>query len=830
MGTLAKDLGQALRKMRRAPGFTAVVVITLALGIGANTAIFSVVDAVMLKPLPLRDPGQLVEIKNGPGFPLTGPNYLDMQRQNHAFQAMALYTFNLDANLTGGGQPDYVSTVQVEPNFFQVLGATALRGRTFSPGQNAVKPGQSTVLSYALWQKQFAGDQDIVGQDIELNGEKVAVIGVMPPALRFPAGAQLWVPMDMSAKALGYRGSHQFLSIGRLKAGVTPAAGLADLKVIARRLAQEYPEDKGVDIWLQPLRQWVTHGAGQSLTLMLWAVGLVLLIACVNVANLLLARASARHKEMAVRAALGAGRWRLLRQLLTESILLALIGGALGVGLAEIGVRLMASLPGAAVPQATPIQISLLVLAFTFGVAVVAGILFGLAPAWQLSRATSGDALKGGAGAVVSAGKRRRWLSDSLVVAEVAFSMLLLVAAGLLLRSFWQMQNIDIGARRTDVLTAWVKLPSASYGTQTKALDLGRAWLGRVRALPGVETAAITDHLPMGGGDNGTITLYGRTQATTDNLASSKQWVEVHGITPGYFATFGIPLIRGRKLTEEDVSRSLQLDDTLNPILNQLTALPAAGSAVAKEMAAADYPVDINQTMAKMFWPNQDPLGKRFSYSGAMGPWLQVEGVVADTRQWSITVAPRPEEFQAWDGGGDLCLVTHTSLPPAEMVGPIRGALRGLDASLPMFHVRTMQQVIAQQTGRESFVGLLVAIFAGLALLLAAVGVYGVMSYLASQRMREMGIRVALGAPRGAVLALMTGHGMRLAGIGIVAGGLGALAASQLLKAFLYDVHGNDPATFVSTAVVLAIIALLACLIPARRAARVDPAVALRDQ
>ncbi|MGH9525300.1 MAG: ABC transporter permease, partial [Terriglobales bacterium] len=521
MRELARDLGYALRQMRRAPGFAIAAIVILALGIGANTAIFSVIDAVMLKPLPLRDPGQLVVIKNGPGFPLGGLNFLDMQRENHAFQGMALYTFE-DFNLNGAGRPDHVMAATAEANFFSVLGATPMLGRTFLPGEDQAGRDQVAVLSYGLWVSRFGAEAGVVGRNIELNGRKYLVSGVMPPSFHFPAfpaQAQLWVPMDMSPAKLGCRGCHRYLALGRLKPGVTAQAGLADLEVIARRLQKEYPNaDKGVNAWLVPLHQWVQRGAGSSLILMLWAVALVLLIACVNVANLLLARAAGRQKEMAVRAALGAGRGRLIRQLLTESVLLALIGGAIGVGLAEIGVRAMAAMKGAVVPQPNPIQINPAVLAFTLGVAVLVGILFGLAPAWQLSNTDANEELKGGAGATVSAGRRRRWLSDTLVVAEMAISMALLVAAGLLLRSFIRQQNVSFGARRKGVLTAWVNLPAASYGKQIQQLDLARAWLTRVRALPGVESAAITDRLPLNGGANGTITLYG--QPTNNNNAN----------------------------------------------------------------------------------------------------------------------------------------------------------------------------------------------------------------------------------------------------------------------------------------------------------------------
>ncbi|MGH9535568.1 MAG: ABC transporter permease [Terriglobales bacterium] len=824
------DLGYALRQMRRAPGFAIAAIVILALGIGANTAIFSVIDAVMLKPLPLLRPGQLVVIENGPGFPLSGPNFLDMQRENHAFQGMALYTSGEDFNLTGAGRPDHVTAMAAEANFFSVLGATPMLGRTFLPGEDRAGRDQVAVLSYGLWVSRFGAESSVVGRDIELNGRKYLVAGVMPPSFHFPVQAQLWVPKDMSPAKLPCRGCHRYMAVGRLKAGLTPRAGLADLQLIAKRLQKEYPNaDNGVKAWLMPLHQWVERGAGSSLILMLWAVALVLLIACVNVANLLLARAAGRQKEMAVRAALGAGRGRLIQQLLTESVLLALIGGAIGVGLAEIGVRAMAAMKGAVVPQPNPIRIDPMVLLFTLGVAVVVGTLFGLAPAWQLSSTDANDELKGGAGATVSAGRRRRWLSDALVVAEMAISMALLVAAGLLLRSFIAQQNINLGARRKGVLTAWVNLPAASYAGQTQQFDLAHAWLARVRALPAVESAAITDRLPLYGGDNGIITLYG--QPANHNDADSNGWVEVHGVTPGYFRAFAIPLLRGRRLTEADVSRSLALDNEMTRLLGaNPSQLPKPGSAAARAMEAAVYPVDINQTMARKFWPHQNPLGKRFSYIGEAGMWLRVVGVVGDTRQWGIQTPPRPEEFQAWDGSPGFCLVLHTGLPPLALEGPVRRALAGLDARLPLYQVRTMNQLVAEQTGQASFLSLMVGLFAGLAVVLAGVGIYGVMSYLVAQRRREVGIRLALGADRDHVLGLVLGRGLRLAAAGIVIGGIGAVSAGKLLAAFLYGVKDGNPATLGAAAVFLFLIALLACYWPARRAAGLDPAVALREE
>jgi predicted permease len=568
-----------------------------------------------------------------------------------------------------------------------------------------------------------------------------------------------------------------------------------------------------VGAWVSGLHDWLIGGTERELWFMLWSVALVLLIACVNVANLLLARSAARQKEMAVRGALGASRARLVRQSLSESVLLAFLGGGAGLLLGWAGIRLLPLLKAVVPPGSPPIGINGFVLAFTFLVALATGLLFGLAPAWDYSRPAVLDELKGGAGAAVSAGRRRRFVGNGLVAAEIAISLTLLVAAGLMLKSFVRLRSMDFGVRRSGVLTVHLNLPDSKYGSDAKIVAFTRALLQRVRSLPGVVSAAMTDHLPLGGGTNATITLYGQP-TNTDN---GSEFVEAHGITPGYFESMAIPLLAGRKVTEEDIDRALALDTAL------------AKQPTPAETRNAVYPVDIDQAMARMFWPGKNPIGQRFMYGGST-PWMEVVGVVGDTRQWGLTVPPRPEEYQPFDSNTccGTILVLYSALPPLSLVAEVRQQVVALDPDLPLFGIRTMEEVVAQHTAGARTQGLLVALFAGLALLLAAVGIYGVMAYLVAQRRQEIGIRMALGAHRSDVLRLVVGQGLKLTLIGVAIGNAAALGLTRFLSSLLYEVQPTDRATFIAVSLILTLIALLASYIPSRRATKVDPMVVLR--
>ncbi len=818
---LAQDFRYALRGLRRSPGFATVAILTLALGIGANTAMFSLIEAVLLRPLPFANPGQLVRIfetEAAPGkYPFTGPDFLDWKTKNHTFRDMSLFSWPHDLNLSGEGTPEHVVGLPTEANFFSLLGARALLGRTWAPGEDQPGHEQVAILSYGLWKSRFGGDDKILNRVIELDGRKFTVVGVMPPAFRYPAQAQLWIPLLMDSKSLGQRGNHNFNAIGRLKPGVSLTGAQADVSVIAANLEKQYPESNyKVGAVLVDLHESLVGQSRASLLMMLWAVALVLLIACANVANLLLSRAVARQKEMAVRSALGADRMRLIGQLLTESLLLALAGGVLGVLFAWGGIRFLLSFKAVGIPATATIGLNPVVLGFTFALVLLTAMLFGIIPALHISRPQLYDELKGGAGSSVTQGRRRRFASDSLVIAEVGLSLLLLISAAVLLKDFVRLRHTDVGVRTDGTWTAAISLPEAKYKEDQQQFNFAQQLLARVRNLPGVRSAAITGRLPLEGGSNGYVNLRGKPYQPM-----SGPLVERHAVSPGYFRTMGIPLVQGRDLTEADVADAQVLSARLRQLFQSKEQPPP------EVTNAIVYPVVINQTMARDFWPDQNPLGQMFS-GGENGPWAQVVGVVGDVRQWGLTNPPVPEADTVFAGDSWFFVVGESALPAASMTAQVRTALMQLDSSLSLIRARSMQDLIADNSAGQQFTTLLIGLFSGLALLLAAVGIYGVLSYLVTQRTREIGIRMSLGASRGSILGLVLGQGMRLALIGFVVGLVGARAAGRVLASVLHEVKPSDPATFVVSAMGLAVVALLACYLPARRAARVDPMQALR--
>ena len=823
-----QDLRYAARMLRNNLGFAAIAVVTLALGIGVNTAIFSVVDAVLLRPLPFEKPGELVrlfETESQPGkYPFTGPDFLDWKTQNHSFQDMALYGWPQAVNLAGEGSADHTTALRTEANFFSVLGARPLLGRTWAADEDQPGKERIAILSYSLWQRQFGGDPQITGKTIQIDGQAHTVVGVMPASFRyptFPTYAQLWLPLLMDSNSLGARGSHSFNAIGRLKPGVSIQQAQADVTLIAANLEKQYPDSNHkVGAALVPLYETVVGPQSRtSLTVMMWAVALVLLIACANVANLLLSRAVARQREMGIRAALGAQRVRLVRQLLTESVLLSITGGILGIFIAELCMQAMESLKNFGLPDVNAIGLNGTVLAFTFALSVLTGILFGVVPALHTARADVFDELKGGAGGVVSHGRAKRFASDALVVAEIGLALLLLASAGLLLKDFQQLRNTKIGVRSDGVLTAAVNLPKAKYADQQQQFNFEQQLRDKLAQVPGVDVVAVTSTLPLEGGSNGYISLRGKPFQS-----QSGRLVESHNVTPGYFHAFGIPLLKGRDFAEHDMGEELQRDTKVRDIYQKAGNNPPP----ADETNAIVYPTIVNETMVKTFWPNEDPLGKMFTRGTPNGPWYEVVGVVGDVKQWGLTQPPQPEAYNIADGGQRLIYVIHGSVTTEAMAAAVRRSVTELDSALALYAVRTMGDVVADGMVGQTLLTALVGIFSVLAIVLAAIGIYGVLSYVVTQRTREIGIRISLGARRGQVLGLLLQQGLKLALLGTVAGVIAALAAGKLVASALNGVSPRDPVILVATALGVILVACFACYIPARRATKVDPLVALR--
>ena len=821
--TLWQDLRFGLRQLRRNPGFTAVAVLTLALGIGANTAIFSVVNAVLLEPLPFHNPGRLVELwetETAPGnYPLTGPDYLEWQAQNRTLAATSLYGGPRQETLTLGGGAEPVKVVGTQANFFSTLGVEAMLGRTFAKGEDAAGHNRVAVLSYGTWKQRFGGSGDMGGKGIEINGQSYTVIGVMPRWFTFNMGAGVWMPIDMSPENLGGHGRHHLRAIARLKAGVSPAQARADLTAVEENLGKLYPDsDAGVKAIVIPFQEALTHGSRSELWILLAAVGLVLLIACANVAGLMLALATTRTHEMALRSALGASRWRIVRQLLTESVMLALAGGTAGLAAAWWGVRYVQNARSLPIPRIHPITVDFRVLFFALGVSILVGILFGLAPALQVSRSHLVEGLKAASQNVLGSSGSRKALRDGLVVAEIALSLALLVGAGLLLRTFARMRNADVGVERQGLLTVGLSLPAARYPKAAQSRAFLDNLLARVRNTPGVTSAALSSMIPLEGGSSGYVEVPGNK-----NPAFAKQLVEWNYISPNYFSTYGIPFLRGRDFTPEDMQQAAATGA-------KLMALYRAGHGDLKTIPKdLIYPTIINQTMARTFWPHMNPVGKVFQ--GGLGR-EEVIGVVGDVKEWGITQKTIPETYFPFTPALELRGVNHlavrTSLAPLSLLGAIRRVVTSLNSGVAVYDARTMEQVIVDHMRQTTLQTFLLGLFAALALFLAATGIYGVMAYLVARRTREFGIRMALGAEKSDVLKMVVSQGLKLALIGVAIGIAGALAVTRFLSSLLYDVTPTDPLTFIGVSLILIAVALLACYIPARRAAKVDPIVALR--
>jgi predicted permease len=810
MSSLMQDVRHAFRLMRQAPGFTLAVVLALALGIGANSAVFSVVNGVLLRPLPFAEPDRLVRIfgnfhANGlERIPVSVPEYLDYRELPKALGSIAAYDIN-DVTLTGQDTPERLSAVNATASLLTTLGVRPALGRNFTEQEEI--PGQDRValLTHRLWRGRFGANPNILGTTLSIDGAPFTVVGVLPEGFDYLRGVDLYMPLAPPAemRTPSYRGRRFLELVARLAPGVTLEAAQRDMDRVAGEMMTTHPGNyPGFARWaisVVSMEEQTVGGVRSTLWVLLGAVGFVLLIACTNVANLLLARAAARGREISIRAALGAGRRRLVTQFLTESLLLALTGGALGLLLAMWGMDALMALIGDGLPRASEVGLDARVVLFTGGVSVLTGLLFGLVPALQASRADLHGALREGARG--TGGKSSGRARAMLVVSQVALALVLLVGAGLFVRSFLALQAVDAGFEPRGVLTARLSLPSDRYPEGSQRVAVMRDFLTRAQAVPGVEAAGLVNILPL--------TFHGDTSFDVEGKPyvpgqPPMPAVEYRTATPDYLRILRVPLLRGRMLAESDGPD-------------------------------APHAVVINETMAKVIWPGEDALGKRVRLhrnDKRESPWVTVVGIVGDVREWGLDLPARPTAYYSLmqQAPSSAALVVRTRLRPEALLASLQTELRSVDRDLPLFDVALLEQVVDGSVSQRRFSMLLLLLFAGVAVVLASLGIYGVIAYSVTQRHRELGIRMALGARQVDVLNLVVGQGMRLSLVGVGIGLALSLVLGRLLSALLYGVKAHDPLTFLGVAAMLAGVALLASWLPARRAARVDPAITLRAE
>jgi putative ABC transport system permease protein len=804
MESLLSDVRYAARNLFRRPGFTIIAVITLALGIGANTAIFSAINALLLKPLPFPELDRVVAVwdklpsRGLQRNEVTVANYLDWQSQTQSFEQLALYRW-WSANLTGIDPPERIQGFLVTANFLDTTGMKPIMGRNFLPEENQPGKGAVAVITHSLWQRRFGGDPNILNKTITINSITRTVVGVMPERFNFPKGAEVYAPLPMTPELMKSRGDHSYYVLGRLKPGASIPGAQAELDNITARLEQQFPEtNKGWGATIFPIVADTVRTYDTALWIMMGAVGFVLLIACANVANLMLARASGRQKEIALRTALGASRWRIVRQLLTESLIVALIGGALGVLIGFWGIDALRAANPAEASRFAPgwyqLGINAPVLLFTLGLSVVSGIVFGLVPALQASRTNLNDSLKEG-GRQTSASSHR--LRSSLVVFEFALSLVLLVGAGLLTRSFLALVKTDPGFNPDHVLTMNLMLPAAKYKDQPARAAFYNDLVQRVKTQPGVESAAVVNYLPLGGANSSDSYL---VEGEPEPAPGDEHGGRYRVATPDYFRTMGISIVRGRGFTDQD-------------------------------RAGAPPVVIVNEAFVRKHWPGADPIGKRIRFYGPLerAPWMQVVGVIADVKH-ELNLAVTPEYYlpHAQNPWNAMVLVAKTSVEPGSLAGALRQQVWAIDKDQPVFDVKTMQEVRSTSVAVYSFSSVMLGIFAFVALLLASIGIYGVMAFAVTQRTQEIGIRIALGARSVDVLKLVVKHGMKLVLLGMVIGLAGSWAVTRFIEKLLVGVEATDLLTFSVVSVCLLVAAFVACYLPARRATKVDPLVALR--
>ncbi len=802
---LWQDIRYALRMLSKSAGFSAVVILTLALGIGANTAIFSVISAVLLRPLPFSQPDRLValhgiDLRTGEtGRPLSYPDFSDLRAQSQSLESAAAYDSST-STITGGGEPLHIDVGVVSANILSVLRAKPLLGREFAATED--KPGtQVVLLSHRLWRTRFAGDPKVTEKEVVLDGKPYEIAGVMPPEFQFPLDSQpmdLWMTMAVEGEYQKERGSHYLSAIGRLKNGVTLAAANAEAAGISAGLAKQYPDTDGhMGMTLQPEKEAMVGNVRPALLMVLGAVGFLLLIACANAANLLLARAAGRQREMAIRASLGAGKSRILRQLLTESVLLSLAGGTLGLIFAVWGTAALVNLPSLDIPRLASAGVDLGALAFTLAVSVITGIVFGLAPALHASRFNLFGSLKEG-GRTATGGTGRSRMRSLLVISQVSLAVVLLIGASLLIESMFHLLHQSPGFDPKGVMAFNLDLPDARYGKPAQSADFFKNLLEKVRAVPGVKSASAVMPLPLTSNSLRTsFEIEGQPMAKSD---LPRTFIRAVGLD--YFGTMRIPLVAGREFNERDDRH-------------------------------APHVIIINQTLARKFFSGENPIGKHMKpgmNADKSDSTCEIIGVVGDIKHRNLWQPPDPESYVPYEQNpiGAMDIVVRSEADPMTLLPAMRAQVRAIDSELPIYKAQRMEEYVAASVAQRRFTSLLCSIFAGAGLLLAVVGLFGVMSYSVAQRTHEIGVRVAVGAAKADILRLILKEGMGITIIGIVVGLFGTLAVSTILRSQLYGVSARDPLTFVGVILLLALVALAACYIPARRATRVDPMVALR--
>lgn len=818
MQKVLSDLRYGVRALRKTPGFTAVIVLAMILGIGANTAIFSVVNAILLRPLPYKDPDRLVLIRNNfvkqglESVWLSPAEYLDIKKQNQVFGDVAAFK-TVNYNLTENGEPERIEGLRVSASLFPLLGVVPLRGRVFSPEEDQAGNDNVVVISHGLWQRRFGSDPNVLSKTLLLSGKRFTIIGVTAADFRFPLTnvaigqpafrANVWTPLTFDAAALADRGSRDLNVIARLKPNASVAQSQADLNTIATRLEQQYPdnyvENMGFAMSSIALQEQVTGKIKPALLLLFSAAAFVLLIACANVAGLLLARAIRRRKEVAIRIALGAGRWDLSRQLLTETALLAIVGGTIGLFVSVWIVRLLLVFGPENIPRVDEIGVDVRMLLFTLIASLVTALLLSLVPALQLSKPDLNRTLKEG-GEKTSIGFQSARVFNLLVIGEVAVAFVLLVGTGLMIKSFRQLSQIDPGFNRQNLLTMQLSLPSSKY---PEATDVGAFYsrlVGELKSVPGIQSIGAIDALPLSGRRSDlSFVIEGRMPGPGDKLPDEEQ----RTVSADYFRTMTIPITKGRGLTESDRAGALMV-------------------------------VVINEALARKYFPNEDPLGKRIAFDGTPDKpnWREIVGVVGSVRNFGLDLDPKPEFYLPLEQypTNTMTLVARTDSNPTGITGSVRSTITSLDPNLPLFNIKTMEEVISASVSHQMLTVRLLSFFSVLALLLASLGVYGVMAYSVAQRTHEIGIRMALGAPPRNVLKLVLKEGMLLVAIGVLVGLLGAFIVTRMVTTLLFNVSATDATTFAVIILLLGAVSLVATLVPAWRAAKVSPLIALRLQ